>query len=165
MIIFGVITFTFLFSVLFLFNNYNMNRIYSLKSLDYYYEVSGYLIFNQKQNILIINDINFQSDVVGTSEEPKIKLLNIFITYEGKKLMSYTENIVDEYDNNLSSVLDNLSFSIEDNKDNNSNIINYDIDLSKIKIEIEYIKEDDESVYVELDTNFEEIFSNNKLIY
>lgn len=155
----------FFISTMFMFNNFNKNRIYTMRSLDANYEVNGYLIFNQEQNIFIMNNLSFQDEIVGTSDEPSLKLINIFITYNDKKLMSYTENVEDIVDNKLSSVLNNLSFSIEDNKKNNSNIINYNSDISKIKIMFEYLTTDNKSDCIQIEMKFEEVFSNNKFIY
>lgn len=154
-----------LFSFLFMINNFNKSQVYAIRSLDSQYEINGYLIFNQDRNIFILNDLSFQGEVVGTLDEPLIKLINVFITYEEKKLMSYTENVEDSKSNQLSSVLDSLSFSIEDNKQNNSNIINYKSDLSKIKLRFEYLTFDNKTECIEVDMTFEEIFSNNKILY
>ena len=160
-----IILVMFLISIMFMISDFNKNKIYSIRSLDSNYEISGYLIVNQEKNILIMNDLNFQGDIVGTSDEPQIKLINIFITYEDKRLMSYTENIEDSKDNKLSYILDNLSFSIEDNKIDDSNIIDYNSDISKIKMEFEYITVDNKSYCIEIKMEFEELFSNNKFIY
>ncbi len=153
------------FSLLFLFNNYNKNKIYSINSLNNNYEIQGYLIFNQAQNIFVINEIDFQGDIVGTIDEPLIKSININVLYENKEIMSYSENITDDMNNRLSSVMNTLSFSIEENKENNSNIINYNTDLSKIKINIEYITIDDINEQLEVDINFKETFANDKIVY
>ena len=153
------------FSLLFLFNNYNKNKIYSINSLNNNYEIQGYLIFNQDQNIFVINEIDFQGDIVGTIDEPLIKSININVLYENKEIMSYSENITDDMNNRLSSVMNTLSFSIEENKENNSNIINYNTDLSKIKINIEYITIDDINEQLEVDINFKETFANDKIVY
>lgn len=154
-----------LISSLFMLNNFNKNQIYTIRSLNSQYEINGYLVFNQDRNIFILNDLKFQGDVVGTLDEPIIKLINVFITYEDKKMMSYTENVEDNKSNQLSSVLDSLSFSMEDNKQNNSNIINYKSDLSKIKLKLEYLTFDNKTECIEVDMDFEEIFSNNKILY
>lgn len=163
--LFVLLILTSVFSFLFVFNNFNKNQIYTIRSLDEQYEINGYLIFNQDRNIFIINDLSFQGDVVGTSDEPRLKLINIFIVYEDKNLMSYTENVEDNKSNQLSSVLDSLSFSIDDDKQSNSNIINYKSNLSNIKLKFEYLTIDDKTDCIEVDMNFEEIFSNNKIMY
>lgn len=149
----------------FMFNNFNKNQIYTIRSLDEQYEINGYLILNQDRNLFIMNDLNFQGDVVGTPNEPRLKLINIFITYDDKNLMSYTENVDDNKSNQLSSVLDSLSFSIDDDKQSNSSIINYKSDFSKIKLKIEYLTIDDKTDSIEVDMDFEKIFSNNKIVY
>lgn len=151
------------FSVFFTLGNYDKNRVYSISSSDSSYSINGYLIFNQEQNLLVITDLNCQENFVGTAEEPYINEIHIFITYDDLNFLSYSEEFY-EYEK-LSDVMNRLSFSIFDNKSTDLNFLDYNVDLSKIKMTIEYKTKNELIQKIVFELNFIEIFANNKFLY
>ena len=78
-----VIIFIFLiFSILFTLGNYDKNKIYSINSVNSDYSVNGYLVFNQEQNLIIINELSYQGELLGTMVEPQPVNLKIFLKYD-----------------------------------------------------------------------------------
>ena len=158
------IVIVFIFSFLFMISNYNKSKVFMISSLNSDYAINGYLIFNQNQNLLIINNINYQGNNRGTSNEPKIKEINIFVNNKEQNILSFSK-LVEEKDNLLSEVLSKLSFSIDDSKKNNANVINYNTNLEDLILIIECKNEEDNILRFKIKLNFEEKFSNNKIMY
>ena len=160
-VIFTIITF--IFSFLFLISNYNKSKVYTISSLNSDYAINGYLVFNQNQNLLIINNINYQGNNRGTSDEPKIKEINIFIMNHDLNILSFSKLV--EEDMLLSEVLSKLSFSVDESKKNNANVIDYNTNLDELELIIECKNEQDKIIRTKIKLNFEEKFTNNKIMY
>lgn len=158
-----LIVIVFLFSVTFTFNNYNKNVIYSISSVDSDLSVNGFLIFNQKENYFIINDLSYQSKLTGTLDEPSITQILVSVNYKDSNLFTYAEDY--EKPILLSEKLDEISFSIIDNKVNETNLLDYDADFTKFKLIIYYVTMNGEQKSIVADLNFIKSFSNNKLFY
>lgn len=158
-----LIVIVFLFSVTFTITNYNKNVIYSVSSVDSDLSVNGFLIFNQEENYFIINDLSYQSELTGTLDEPSVTQILVSVNYEDSILFTYVEDY--EKPVLLSEKLDEISFSILDNKVDKTNILDYDTDFSDFKLIVYYVTMNGEQKSVEADLNFKKIFSNNKLFY
>lgn len=158
-----LIVIVFLFSVTFTITNYNKNVIYSISSVDSDLSVNGFLIFNQEENYFIINDLSYQSELIGTLDEPSITQILVSVNYEDSILFNYAEDYEEPV--LLSEKLNEISFSIIDNKVNKTNLLDYDVDFSEFKFTVYYVTMNGEQKSVDADLNFKKSFSNNKLFY
>lgn len=145
----------------FFISNYNKCKVYSLTSNEENYLVKGYIVYNQKENIIILNEMKLQNEFVGTSKEPQIQKASIYMMYNSQVIFNIEKN----YDNELlSDVFNNISFSIEDNKENNVNIINDKTNTYNLKIFIQYTDVKDEETIIEIPIKIKERFANNKIL-
>ena len=156
--------FTFFFFV----NNFNKNRVYTISSNSDGYSVDGYLIFNQEQNLIIINDIISQDNIVGTIDDPIVTNAKVNFFIDDVSLISYDidDSIIYKSDiNSLSVVLSNVSFSALENKqNNNNNIVNKD-KLKNAYLLIEYENNESKNNQIKINLNLDKTFSNNKIVY
>ncbi len=153
---------------IFFLNNFNKNKVYSISSTNNDYSVSGYLIFNQKQNLVIINNINYQGEKVGTIDEPLITYLKITLYIDNDTIISYegNNNVEDNSETKLlSSALSTISLSAIEDKDSNKNLITNDKKIKNPYLQIDYIDDDNQENTIKIDLKLDKMFSNNKLFY
>lgn len=152
------------FSFLFLINNYNQFKIYSLSSVSDKYYVDGYIIYNQERNIIFINNVDIKDKNIGTKTETKIKYVSFSLRSSNKNIFSSMQNI-DGENIGLSSFLLNKSYFTDEKVESNENIINANTDLTNLRIVIEYTTTDDldKKISIPLRTNKE--YSSNKILY
>ena len=164
MIIILITIIIFLISNTYFVNNFGKNLIYKVSSNTPEYIVNGYLIINPKENIFIIEDVLYQGNDLGTSKEPKIKNIKYSLKLGNDKYLSYENHDINK-NSVLSEVLDTLSFSIVEEKDNNTNIIETNSELKDIKFLIEYNDNEKNMKEIEIKLNLKNIYTNNKLSY
>lgn len=111
-----VIFIVFIFSILFTLGNYNKNKIYSINSVDLDYSVNGYLIFNQEQNLIIINELSYQGELLGTMDEPKPVNLKIILKYDDDVIISFEDEQKLNENKYLSEILNDFSITLGENK-------------------------------------------------
>lgn len=155
--------FSFITVGLFFASNFNKSRVYKVFSADNGYDFSGYLVYNQKQNILMITGITMQDNLYGTEYDVDVIKVKIEVVYNDRVLV--TKPIYIKEKMSLSEALYNHSIILDDDKGNNVNVINYKTDLSKIKLKITYYYEYDEEGCIYIPLKFKEIFSNDKVLY
>lgn len=161
-----VIIFIFLiFSILFTLGNYDKNKIYSINSVDSDYSVNGYLVFNQEQNLIIINEISYQGELLGTMDEPQPVNLKIFLKYDDDIIASFKDEQNLNENKYLSEILNDFSITLDENKKNNSNIITSIDDEHKLFLFIEYVDNTDKVDIIKIELNLKEEFSSNKFFY
>lgn len=151
------------FFVLFFINNYNKNRVYNIISLNSEYSIRGYIFYSQERNIILINKLDYQGNLVGTSDEPYVKKIKVYILGDQGGMYSY-EN---EYFEPLlySEALSDFSLNIEEIKGHRTNLLDYDSDMSKLTIYIEYDNEQNKTIKEIINLDVEELFSNNRIFY
>lgn len=81
----------------FLINNYNRFRVYSIGSTKDEFIVSGYLIVNKNKNILIIDNIEYNSKYSGTNYQTILNQIDIILKDDKKILFTLGNNL--EYEN------------------------------------------------------------------
>ncbi len=152
----------FVFTFSYTFSNYNKDIIYTLSSSGSDYAVEGFLVETPDYNYFIINTLHYQSELVGTTDEPLIKQIYISILYED----SVVFNSVEDFEPLLLSLkLNEISFSVCDDKISKTNVVDYNSDLSEFRLKINYVTIDDEQIENIVDLDFTKIFSNNKIFY
>lgn len=146
---------------LFFINNYNQCKVYSIDSKGNEYKVHGYIIFNPNENIIVLDNITYQGNLIGTSDEPYIEKFRILLKVKDEVI----ENIeVEKSTGKLSEVLNNKSIAFED------------FDNEKLKVLKTAKKEDINLVFEiydvnknridhKIELNFTEKFNNDRLIY
>lgn len=162
-VLFLIIILVFVFSLVFTINNYNKFSIYSIISDDSRMTLDGYIIFNQSEKIMVLNDIAFTSGTEGTQNDLKAKNVNLKLM-SGNKVIFYIYSKNDFGFEYLSFILSTISANVTDKNDNNQSIISKK-DLKNMYLVIEYddIYEKTNDIKLKIKTNQE--FSNNRLFY
>lgn len=161
-----LIIFFFAFALLFIINNYNRFQVYSISSASEDFVVNGYIIFNNKLNIITINKIEYMDKYIGTEQEIKAKSADIFLKCDdeilyssGKGFFDSTEVIyLEEYINDKTIFLNNMY--------ENEEYVKFDTPkLNQLFIEIVYIDlyNQEQKIKIPLDTLKE--LSSTKIFY
>lgn len=156
-----LITFTFL--LLFTINNYNKCLVYSITSKDDNIKANGFIIFNQSEKIMILNNIIYNDKYEGTDFQKKVKSIDIKVATDNKVVFILYENNYNE-DINLSDVLKTININLIEKNENDQEIINKN-DLSNMYLIINYYDSKDKKNELKFELNFDQEFSNNKLFY
>lgn len=154
---------SFIISSIYFLNNYNRIKVYSLASDEGEYLVSGYLMTNPDKSIFIINDVFYQGNDAGTSDEPTVHDLQVWVKLGDK---GFTYNTFERTNGEkLTDALDKVSFSVME-EDNFITKFFYESDnLNDLEFVISYYNQDDEYKEISVKIDIGEVFSNNKLIY
>lgn len=136
-----IILILFAFSFLFLITNYNQFKIFGLSSKNNKTYIEGKVIFNQKRNIIIINNIDLKDKNIATDKEERIQYLKVSLKSNDKVIFS-SEKTIDAENNRINSYLLNSTFFADDNVNSNEEILIKNVDLNNLKIVIEYINID-----------------------
>ena len=54
-------------------------KVYEIISDDPNFSISGYMIYNSNEHLIMLNEFNYQSTLKGTNDNPNIKNLTIYI--------------------------------------------------------------------------------------
>lgn len=154
----------FAFSFLFLINNFNQFKIYSLSSASDKYYVDGYIIYNQERNIIFINNVDIKDKNIGTKNETKIKYVSFSLKSSNKNIFSSMQDI-DGENIGLSSFLLNKSYFTDEKVESNENIINANTDLANMRIVVEYTTTDDLNKKISIPLKANKEYSSNKILY
>lgn len=154
----------FIFSLIFFFSNFAKNKIYTISSLNDEIILKGYLFMTPEQNIIVINNLDYQSDTVGTNKEPTIKEISIYLNNDNAKIISYSKIFSNE-SVPLSSALNQLSLSGEESKKQSLNVLSYNDDLDNMILVIEFTDSNDEFTEIKVNLEVNEEYSNNKIFY
>lgn len=86
--IFGIILLLFylIFSSLFLVNNYNKFKVYSIKSTLDNVGLDGYVVYNRNNTFVAITNIAYFDEFIGTDKELCVTALDVTI-YNGKTIL------------------------------------------------------------------------------
>lgn len=160
-IIFAVL---FIFAALFTFNNYNKNHVYDIQSKNSDYSVDGYLIFNPKESLFIIDSISYESEITGTDNEPTIVQCDIFVKSKNKEKIYYSESKEIVGKNKISSIVDSLSISFSSYQGNESLSLK-NKNLDNFSLIIAYTDKDNKYYEDVIDLKINKHYSSNKLIY
>ena len=147
-----------LFDITFTITNYGRTSIYSIESDDTKLDIEGYVIFNQQDNEIIINYINYVDEKTGTQNEPIVKNISII-------LKSGEQVILKQYDEITNSkTLSEMLNRFRTNMSGDNNLIKKK-ELKKLSLIIEYQDLDDDYHQLKFNIKTEKTFSNNKLFY
>lgn len=150
----------FLFLLLFSINNYNNFKVFSISSDSKKYDVSGILVYNPERNIMFINNIDILDNNIGSNKEKTIKYLSIRIEQNNKVIL--TKNYDIENDSRLNDYLVDRNIYIDE--PNNKDYI-FSKTTRKLKINVEYITQDDDLNKISIPLKLVSVYSNNKLFY
>jgi len=151
-----------LFSIIYTLNNYNRNRIFSIESKNDSYIVKGYVIFNQNEELFILDNVIYNDVNIGTDLESVIK--NYTITLRNDKIIFYSSGNIETNKNQImSEALKTTRISFSETNDN-SRIINIK-DLKNIYLTISYTDVNDNVIQDKIELEINEEFANNKLFY
>ena len=153
-----------LFAILFTISNYNQFKVYNINSKSEEYIVEGYMIFNQKKNLIIIKNIDIRDKFLGTEQEERVKSIKVSIITKGKNLVSvFYEN--SKKDVAINEYLLNKTYFINEDISAKEYILLEDVNLNELLLEIKYtnIKDEEKTKYIPLQVIKE--YSNNKIIY
>ncbi len=150
-----------LLGTLFIINNYNKFKMYSIRSTSDKYQVEGYVIFNQEKNIVHINNVNIKDSNSGTEYESKITDIKISIYNDYRQTLTiYSENFDSPVE--LNSYLLNKSYYIDEIVPNDEKNI---FSSSTITLKIEYIVEGIFPKEIVIPIVLDKDFSNNRIFY
>ncbi|MBQ8192575.1 MAG: helix-turn-helix transcriptional regulator [Bacilli bacterium] len=146
---------------LFFINNYNQCKVYSIDSNNPEYKVHGYILFNPNENIIVLDDITYQGNLLGTNEEPSITKFRILLKVKDEVI----ENIeVEKSTGKLSEVLNNKSIAFED-FDNEKLKVLKKAKEENINLVFELYDDKGNKIEHKIDLEFTEKFNNNRLFY
>lgn len=154
----------FVFSFLFMFNNYNRFKIYSIESSEDNFYVAGYIIYNQKRNLILVNNIDIKDVNIGTNQEEQIKYLKVSLKCDNKNIFS-SEKIVENNNRNLNAYLLNVTYFADENVKSNENILVDESDVQKLRLVIEYTTIDSIDKVIDIPLSCKKEYSNNKILY
>ena len=156
LVIIGLVT---TFSILYTISNYNKVHVYDITTSDDNFRVKGYLVFNSKEAIFMIDNIRFQDGFVGTNAE-YISNYSIFIKGKSETIYYKDEKEINDFEL-LTNILNNVrvSFIIENNNLINSNLLN------DFYLNINISTQNNQSYEYKIKLNMKEHFSNNKIVY
>lgn len=162
-----IISLVIISSILFAYyyNNYNKVKIYTINSIDENLEISGRLIFNPSNNIVLISDIEYNDKYTGTTKEINGKNIMVKIHTENKTIIEYGNNDLKNNGKieNLNTLLDKLFVNNVIDIQSQVKITNEDID--NLKLTIFYTKENNETGEIKVPLILDEEFSNNSIFY
>ncbi len=158
-----VIIFLIAFSLIFTLNNFDKCSVYSIVSNDAVTKIDGLLLFNQKEKIMIINDIAYTSETENTNNEVLVNSIDLKLV-SGKKVIFYLYEDSDFNFQNLSSILNQVSLKVVDKNENEQDILTKE-DLNNMYLIIEYKEQNNNRNSIKIKLNFNREFSNNRLFY
>ncbi len=158
-----LVIFACLFSVIYTITNFNRNKIFAIISKDKSYSVSGYIIYNQNEELFILENIAINDTSIGTDLEPIIKKYNVTIKNDKETFCSYEVNIDNNYNAKLSEALKISKVSFNESNDKN-NIINSD-NIKNLYIVLSYVDINDNVTEEIIKLKAIEDYANNKLFY
>ena len=147
-----------LFDITFTITNYGRTSIYSIESDDTKLDIEGYVIFNQQDNEIIINYINYVDEKTGTQIEPVVKSISIILKSDEKVILQQHDEISE------SETLSEMLNRFRTNMSGDNNLIKKK-ELKKLSLIIEYQDLDDDYHQLKFNIKTEKTFSNNKLFY
>lgn len=157
----SIFTIIFMFLLLFMINNYNNFKVYSIQSIKSEYTVDGMIVYNPGRNIMIINNIDIKDKNAGSENEEFIKYLSIRIM-NNKKVILTKEYKIEDSNKRIGDYLINNNLFL--NEPNNSDVI-FSKNTRKIDIIIEYITQQDKLNKITIPLKLVSTYSNNKLFY
>lgn len=152
----------FIFSTIYTFSNYNKTSIYDINFNNNLYEINGYIIFNPQKVLVIIPDIIYVGEDLGTDNEPLIKSYTISLENSENTIYLMTDNDISDNIRLLSNILNETKINY--NNENIPKIFNKE-DINDLYLVIEYIDTNDKSFVTKCKLNIYKEFANNKLIY
>ena len=154
-----LVIFALLFSAVYTITNYNRNKIFSLSTEDDSFKIDGYIIYNQREKLIILNDIKFEDTVAGTDLEPIIKSYEITLKSNKHTLYSKTFNI--ETEETLSKALKTAKISFSEvNKETIT-----DSEIQKLYIMVDYIDRNGDLQQNTIKVKSTEEYASNKIFY
>lgn len=147
-----------LFAVTFTITNYGRTSIYSIESNDTKLNIEGYVIFNQQDNKIIINYINYIDEKTGTQIEPVVKSISVMLK-SGEQVILQQHDEISE-----GEILSEMLNKFRTNMSGDNNLIKKK-ELKNLSLIIEYQDLDDDYHQLKFDIKAEKTFSNNKLFY
>lgn len=154
------------FMSIFIINNYNKCRVYKISNNTDNLIVNGYVILNQKNHLLFLNQILYSDKYIGTDKEILVKNLEVLIKCNDTELYKYG-NVEEKVRKNavpLNQLLEKITITIDEDKSINKYIIN-EKEVDELYIIINYIDGNNNRESMEIKLNAIETFSNNKLFY
>lgn len=119
----------------------NEIKVYEITSEDENFNINGYFIFNEKNNIIVINKISYQDTNSGINSNMKIENINLQFLLNSKIIHIHAEDNKNNY--NLDEILESININAYEfnNNDINFKEINGEKLQGKLEISI-YDKEE-----------------------
>ena len=134
---------------------YNQLNLYKINTTSNNYEIDGYILYNHDKKIISINKISFNDNFIGTDKETFIKNIDFQLYAGDNNIYSAGYNdLIKKETESISSVLSNVNFFVELNKEKD---IDYN-DLNELVLNIKYTTSKDE--YIDFDIKLNLIKSN-----
>lgn len=148
--------------VLYYLTYFNQIKIYKIYSDEDNFTISGKIIFNPDNRLIIINDIQYNDVYVGTNKEIKAKAMELELISED--ITIYKTGNLDYFkeakETQLNTYLNKIKIDIlQTNKETDLK----EKDLANCVVKIKYIDKKNEMQLIEFKLNLEKVFSNDKI--
>lgn len=140
-----------LFALVFTITNYGRTSIYSFESDETELNIDGYVIFNQQENKIIINYINYINEKTGTQLEPIVKSTSVILKSGNQVILQEHKEILN------GEVLSTMLNSFRTDMSGDKYLINKK-ELKNLSLTIEYQDFDNEYHQLEFDIKAEKSF-------
>lgn len=162
-----LLIFVLLFSGIYMLTNFGRSKVYSISSDSSEYIIQGYLITNQKQNIITISNLEYDNknniycvnSYFECNDDKYVRDIKIYLN-DGKKRIATFH--IDKGEKDV-VLLNNLLKDVTIDLSENSKKIN--IKENDLKIIISYESAEYEKIKIELKLNLQEVYTNNKIFY
>ena len=154
------------FSILFMFSNYNRFQVYSICSDSEEFVVNGYIVFNNEMNIIMIDKVEYIDKYIGTELELEVISVDIFLKYKNKVLFSSGAGNLNSYNVfSLKDYINNSSIYLNSFY-KNEEYIKFDMSkLNQLSIEIVYINQKNQEKKIEIPLKILKRVSSTKIFY
>lgn len=134
-------------------------RVYEISSLDKQFKINGYLIFNEKENSLIINNLKYQDFNNGTKEVIKTNNLTMYLMIDSEiiyKLSCQNEkNNYYEINELFLYLLDNENYTATTKQD----LLKYESRITDSYIRINYTTKARKDENIDIKISLKKIFT------
>ena len=154
------------FATIFVINNFNKNKIYTIESQNSDFNIAGYIIFNQEKKLLIINKIQYFDKYIGTDKEIIAKDVEFQLQSNNKVFFSYEDSFDIEEDTlyPISYYLDKASISVTEDNSHDIDVLTSK-NLNNLVLIVKYVDQKNENKEIVVDLSTFEEFANNKFFY
>lgn len=135
-------------------------KVYEISSNDRAFSIKGYIIFNEKENIIIIDDLKYQGDMSGTNDEIYAKKLRVNIKIDDINIYRYESTLSDKKLSKINVLLKSLAPTKETRYKLDNKVALLEEKFDKFLIELEYTDEKENHQKLKFNTALKKQFTS-----